>query len=91
MTNYHDEILNFEKIAQEHTQYMRNSINLIASEKITKNNNLDQIYQYVYEKNKLVQKICICDKSNKIPTTYYYSYDKDGRMIEEYTMYSFKW
>ena len=29
MTNYHDEILNFEKIAQEHTQYMRNSINLI--------------------------------------------------------------
>ena len=65
--------------------------NLIASEKITKNNNLDQIYQYVYEKNKLVQKICICDKSNKIPTNYYYSYDKDGRMIEEYTMYSFKW
>ena len=65
--------------------------NLIASEKITKNNNLVQIYEYVYEKNKLVQKICICDKSNKIPTNYYYSYDKDGRMIEEYTMYSFKW
>ena len=35
MTNYHDEILNFEKIAQEHTQYMRNSINLIASENVT--------------------------------------------------------
>jgi hypothetical protein len=65
--------------------------NLIASEKITKNNNLDQIYQYVYEQNKLVQKICICDKSNKIPTNYYYSYDKDGRLIDEYTMYSFKW
>ena len=35
MTNYHDEILNFEKIAQEHTEYMRNSINLIASENVT--------------------------------------------------------
>ena len=35
MTNYHDEILNFEKIAKEHTEYMRNSINLIASENVT--------------------------------------------------------
>ena len=35
MTNYHDEILNFEKIAREHTEYMRNSINLIASENVT--------------------------------------------------------
>ncbi len=26
MANYHDEILNFEKIAKEHTEYMRNSI-----------------------------------------------------------------
>ena len=25
MANYHDEILNFEKIAKEHTEYMRNS------------------------------------------------------------------
>ncbi len=35
MANYHDEILNFEKIAKEHTEYMRNSINLIASENVT--------------------------------------------------------
>ena len=35
MTNYHDEILNFEKIAKEHTEYMRNSVNLIASENVT--------------------------------------------------------
>ena len=35
MTNYQDEILNFENIAKEHTQYMRNSINLIASENVT--------------------------------------------------------
>ena len=35
MTNYHDEILKFEEIAKEHTQYMRNSINLIASENVT--------------------------------------------------------
>ena len=34
MANYHDEILNFEKIAKEHTEYMRNSINLIASENV---------------------------------------------------------
>ena len=35
MTNYHDEILKFEKITREHTEYMRNSINLIASENVT--------------------------------------------------------
>lgn len=35
MTSYHDEILNLEKIAREHTEYMRNSINLIASENVT--------------------------------------------------------
>ena len=35
MTNYHDEILKFEEIAKEHTEYMRNSINLIASENVT--------------------------------------------------------
>ena len=35
MANYHDEILNFEKIAKEHTEYMRNSINMIASENVT--------------------------------------------------------
>ena len=64
---------------------------VIASEKITKNNNLVQMYQYVYDKNKLVQKICICDKSKNIPINYYYSYDKDGRMINEYTMHSFHW
>ena len=35
MTNNYDEILNFEEIAKEHTNYMRNSINLIASENVT--------------------------------------------------------
>ena len=35
MANYHDEILNFEEIARKHTEYMRNSINLIASENVT--------------------------------------------------------
>ena len=35
MANYHDEILKLEEIAKEHTQYMRNSINLIASENVT--------------------------------------------------------
>ena len=35
MANNYDEILNFEEIAKEHTAYMRNSINLIASENVT--------------------------------------------------------
>ena len=35
MVNYHDEILKFEEIAKEHTNYMKNSINLIASENVT--------------------------------------------------------
>ena len=35
MTNYHDEILKLEEIAKEHTNYMKNSINLIASENVT--------------------------------------------------------
>ena len=35
MTNYHDEILNLERITREHTEYMKNSINLIASENVT--------------------------------------------------------
>ena len=35
MSNYHDEILKFEDIAKKHTEYMKNSINLIASENVT--------------------------------------------------------
>ena len=35
MTNYHDEIINLENIAKKHTNYMKNSINLIASENVT--------------------------------------------------------
>ena len=35
MTDYQNEVLEFERIMKEHTNYMRNSINLIASENIT--------------------------------------------------------
>ena len=35
MTDYQNEELEFERIMKEHTNYMRNSINLIASENIT--------------------------------------------------------
>ncbi len=34
MTNYQDELHEFENIIENHTEYMRNSINLIASENI---------------------------------------------------------
>ncbi|MCQ2972573.1 MAG: serine hydroxymethyltransferase [archaeon] len=35
MSNYQDEIVNFERIMREHTDYMKNSVNLIASENIS--------------------------------------------------------
>lgn len=35
MANYHDEIIKLENITKEHTNYMKNSINLIASENVT--------------------------------------------------------
>ena len=35
MTDYQNEVLEFERIMKEHTNYMRNRINLIASENIT--------------------------------------------------------
>ncbi len=34
MTDYQNEVLEFERIMKEHTNYMRNSINLIALVKI---------------------------------------------------------
>lgn len=51
MTDYQNEVLEFERIMKEHTNYMRNSINLIASENITSSDVTEIVLLHIYELN----------------------------------------
>ncbi len=82
--------LNRNKAHNETIEYSYKN-NLIASEMITKYNSLHSIYEYIYDNNQLSKKICIYSCYDGVPENYYYTYDKEGRMISEYTMCSFSY